>query len=405
MAPATRKALIAVDLHGTLQGKDGQPEPNALESMQELKDDGHEIGIFTCGDTDEAKEWLDEHGFPYDYVNEDIPTRDSNKPDADLIVDNSAIRYEGDWNRTLAEAYSSGRLDKGLVRIKHFSDALTGLRQQRTAEMVFHKNETEIEDDGQGLIEQDSSEKQSDDVIDGAEEQSDAADAPVSTANNADTVPDLESVDKAVTAPHIPGPSQSQTAWTTKDAGNWVAKKWEQLERYCDRDTALLILLDLPPEPLPDNLAEVLAYAETKRQTDGWRCDKTVPKLLDVTPTLVPAPVPTITPEVTVHLSMDTIAHTMSEQMGKMLRHMTKSLRKSLQPEVHYVDSTQALRAVERALTSLVVKLNMPTPAVHISPAVNVINVPEQKSGVTRVVRNADGEIEQLYKEYEDGVR
>lgn len=113
-----RKALVAVDLHGTLQGKDGEPEPNALESMQELKNDGHEIGIFTCGPTDEAKAWLDEHGFPYDYVNEDIPTRDSNKPDADLIVDNSAIRYDGDWNRTLAEAYSTGRLDKSLCVIK-----------------------------------------------------------------------------------------------------------------------------------------------------------------------------------------------------------------------------------------------------------------------------------------------
>ena len=112
------KALVAVDLHGTLQDKDGEPEPNALESMQELKSDGHEIGVFTCGPTDEAKAWLDEHGFPYDYVNEDIPTRDSNKPDADLLIDNSAIHYDGDWNRTLAQAYATGKLDKGLCMIK-----------------------------------------------------------------------------------------------------------------------------------------------------------------------------------------------------------------------------------------------------------------------------------------------
>jgi hypothetical protein len=122
------KALVAVDLHGTIADKNEQHsgeydpsaydlQPGAVEALKELRDDGHEVVIWTCWATDEARKWLDANGVPYDYVNEEAPDHGSPKIDADLYLDDKAIRHEGDWNRTLAEAYATGKLDKGLCVI------------------------------------------------------------------------------------------------------------------------------------------------------------------------------------------------------------------------------------------------------------------------------------------------
>jgi len=123
------KALVAVDLHGTIADKNDQHngeydpsaytlQPGAVEALQELKDDGHEVAIWTCWATEEARQWLDENKVPYDYINEEAPDHGSPKIDADLYLDDKAVRHEGDWNRTLAEAYSTGKLDKALCVIK-----------------------------------------------------------------------------------------------------------------------------------------------------------------------------------------------------------------------------------------------------------------------------------------------
>ena len=122
------KALVAVDLHGTIADKTEEHsgeydpaayelQPGAVEALQELRDDGHEVAIWTCWATEEAREWLDEKGVPYDYVNEEAPDHGSPKIDAEIYIDDKSIRHEGDWNRTLAEAYATGKLDKGLCVI------------------------------------------------------------------------------------------------------------------------------------------------------------------------------------------------------------------------------------------------------------------------------------------------
>lgn len=126
---STTKALIAVDLHGTIADKNDQHngeydpsnyslQPGAVEALKELKDDGHEVAIWTCWATEEARQWLDENKVPYDYVNEEAPDHGSPKIDADVYLDDKAVRHEGDWNRTLAEAYETGKLDKSLCVIR-----------------------------------------------------------------------------------------------------------------------------------------------------------------------------------------------------------------------------------------------------------------------------------------------
>ena len=123
------KALVAVDLHGTIADKNDQHngeydpsaytlQPGAVEALQELRDDGHEVAIWTCWATKEARQWLDENQVPYDYINEEAPDHGSPKIDADVYLDDKAVRHEGDWNQTLASAYATGKLNKGLCVIK-----------------------------------------------------------------------------------------------------------------------------------------------------------------------------------------------------------------------------------------------------------------------------------------------
>ncbi len=127
----TTKALVAVDLHGTIADKRADHsgeydpsaydlQPGAVEALKELRDEGHEVAIWTCWATDEARQWLDENGVPYDYVNEEAPDHGSPKIDADLYVDDKAVPHDGDWGRTMEAVRASGRLEKGLsVRIKN----------------------------------------------------------------------------------------------------------------------------------------------------------------------------------------------------------------------------------------------------------------------------------------------
>lgn len=99
---------VAVDLDGTLtvdgkfQGPDiiGEPRDGAREAMQELKDAGFRIIIFTVrGNSKRIKEWLDEHDIVYDYINEnpDQPADSSGKIIADVYIDDRAVRADKPW--------------------------------------------------------------------------------------------------------------------------------------------------------------------------------------------------------------------------------------------------------------------------------------------------------------------
>ena len=114
-----RKALVAVDLHGTIADKNDQHngeydpsaytlQPGAVEALQELKDDGHEVAIWTCWATEEARQWLDENKVPYDYINEEAPDHGSPKIDARFYVDDKGIRHEGNWEETLETLREEG---------------------------------------------------------------------------------------------------------------------------------------------------------------------------------------------------------------------------------------------------------------------------------------------------------
>ena len=125
-----QKALVAVDLHGTIADKTGEHsgeydpaayelQPGAVEALKELRDDGHEVAIWTCWATEEARAWLDANGVPYDYVNEEAPDHGSPKIDAQFYVDDKAVFHNGDWNHTLAKLQSRGLAEKSMtIRIK-----------------------------------------------------------------------------------------------------------------------------------------------------------------------------------------------------------------------------------------------------------------------------------------------
>lgn len=72
--------IIAIDFDGTIcQNKYpeiGAPMPLAIESIKELKERGHDLILWTCRQgeqLDGAVRWCEEHGIPFDLVNEFEP--------------------------------------------------------------------------------------------------------------------------------------------------------------------------------------------------------------------------------------------------------------------------------------------------------------------------------------------
>jgi capsule biosynthesis phosphatase len=111
---AEKQQRICVDLDGTIceTRKSGEhysqvkPKPDAISTLQELKEEGHHIIISTArhmktcnNNTGEivAKqggiliEWLKKHNIPYDELW-------FGKPLADVYIDDKALKYENNWN-------------------------------------------------------------------------------------------------------------------------------------------------------------------------------------------------------------------------------------------------------------------------------------------------------------------
>ena len=72
--------IIAIDFDGTLCNSQypalGRPMPGATKVMQELKDAGHYLIIWTCRTGDHLRDainWLLEHQIPFDRVNDHSP--------------------------------------------------------------------------------------------------------------------------------------------------------------------------------------------------------------------------------------------------------------------------------------------------------------------------------------------
>jgi beta-phosphoglucomutase-like phosphatase (HAD superfamily) len=95
-------ARIAIDFDGTIHDpfnvkkgyKMGQPIQGAAQAISDLQKQGHEIIIFpTWADNEQRRraivDWLTYFGVPFDDIT-------SVKPDADIYLDNRAIRFL-DW--------------------------------------------------------------------------------------------------------------------------------------------------------------------------------------------------------------------------------------------------------------------------------------------------------------------
>jgi hypothetical protein len=104
-------AIIAVDIDGVLASKlesgkypedyvKKQPLTYAIEGLTYLKEEGHEVYLFTARyeeDRDATEKWLNEHGFTglFDYII-------FAKPKYDVLIDDRAIRHV-DWVKTIAQ--------------------------------------------------------------------------------------------------------------------------------------------------------------------------------------------------------------------------------------------------------------------------------------------------------------
>lgn len=110
--------IIAVDFDGTLCeyafpqiGPQNEQQQQLLETLVELKNNGHKIILWTNrGDNEsykslsEAVEWCKQKGLEFDAVNENLPNQKklsgySPKIIADLYIDDKAFNFSGEDNR------------------------------------------------------------------------------------------------------------------------------------------------------------------------------------------------------------------------------------------------------------------------------------------------------------------
>lgn len=119
---------IAVDLDGVLleidwqkwwkRGQDyfGRPIPGAFEALRKLKEMGYKIIIYTCRTSpnvtpgftakqlaDRVEEKLRDMGFEFDEI-----WYGEGKPAVDIYLDDMAMHFDGDWDKTLKKIEEKG---------------------------------------------------------------------------------------------------------------------------------------------------------------------------------------------------------------------------------------------------------------------------------------------------------
>jgi len=101
--------IVAIDFDDTLMNphdvatgyRMGRPEKGAVLATQELVRMGHSIVIFTARNVQDppqrkaVADWLDFFHIPYHGIT------NIKQPEFDVMVDNRALRFEGDWAITL----------------------------------------------------------------------------------------------------------------------------------------------------------------------------------------------------------------------------------------------------------------------------------------------------------------
>jgi hydroxymethylpyrimidine pyrophosphatase-like HAD family hydrolase len=107
------KKTLAIDFDGTIVEMDfpeiGALKPFAKETLEVLKQEGHNIIIWTCryGDKEkQVKKFLADNEIPYDTINDHIPQNvkdlrhlhpDTRKVFADIYIDDRQIFWLDDW--------------------------------------------------------------------------------------------------------------------------------------------------------------------------------------------------------------------------------------------------------------------------------------------------------------------
>lgn len=92
--------VIAVDFDGVLSSgrPDGTkfppPIPGARDAISRLREGGHEILVHSANDPAYIFRWMEHHDIRHDGIARQ-------KPAADCYIDDKALRFEGDWGKTL----------------------------------------------------------------------------------------------------------------------------------------------------------------------------------------------------------------------------------------------------------------------------------------------------------------
>lgn len=97
-------SIYAIDFDGTLCKKKypdiGDKKESNIEFVKKLKDDGHQIVLWTCRKDDDlqaAVDWCTDEGIEFDAINENLPEviekygGDSRKIHADFYVDDKNL--------------------------------------------------------------------------------------------------------------------------------------------------------------------------------------------------------------------------------------------------------------------------------------------------------------------------
>jgi hypothetical protein len=105
---------IAIDFDGVIsdyQGYKGKgvfekPVPGVADAISELKQEGHQIIIFTSRSEErDIKEYLELHDIPFDEINRNpagtVKGLSKKKVCADVYIDDNAMAFNGSWPNTL----------------------------------------------------------------------------------------------------------------------------------------------------------------------------------------------------------------------------------------------------------------------------------------------------------------
>jgi len=87
--------ILAIDFDGTIVDHQypeiGDLKPNAVETIQQWHNAGHQIIIWTCRHTDSdiipMKEFLNENKIPYDAINDNVGIKSSWQPFPKILAD------------------------------------------------------------------------------------------------------------------------------------------------------------------------------------------------------------------------------------------------------------------------------------------------------------------------------